>query len=193
MPHPLLYEVNTRCWLRALSEKSGTAITLANVPDSEIAGWAKLGFTHIWLMGVWTTGPRARAEALKHADLRKAYDQVLPGWRDEDVGGSPYAIGDYQVPAALGGEAGLGAFRQRLHEHGLKLVLDFVPNHVGLDHPWVAERPELFVQSPPKFPARSRSKPAPAFAGWPTAETPTSRPGRTRSKWITAARPRARR
>jgi glycosidase len=152
MRHPLLYEVNTRCWLRALSADCGTAITLANVPDSVLGGWAKLGFTHIWLMGVWTTGPRARAEALKYADLRKAYDQVLPGWQETDVGGSPYAIGDYEVPPALGGGPGLGAFRQRLHEHGLKLVLDFVPNHVGLDHPWLVERPELFVQSPVQVP-----------------------------------------
>jgi hypothetical protein len=152
MPHPLLYEVNTRCWLRSLSEKSGTAITLANVPDSELAGWRKLGFTHIWLMGVWTTGPRARAEALKHAELRRVYDQVLPGWQEADVAGSPYAIGDYQVPPALGGEAGLAKFRERLHEHGLKLLLDFVPNHVGLDHPWVREQPDLFVQSPGEVP-----------------------------------------
>src|ERR1035438_1203510 len=86
MPYPLLYEVNTRCWLRALSEKRGAAITLANVPDSELAGWQKLGFTHVWLMGVWTTGPRSLAEALKHPELRRAYDQVLPGWQDADVG-----------------------------------------------------------------------------------------------------------
>ena len=147
MPHPLLYEVNTRCWLRALSEKTGTAITLANVPESELAGWKKLGFTHIWLMGVWTTGPRSRAEALKHPELRSAYDQVLPGWQEADVAGSPYAIGDYQVPPALGGESGLAKFRQRLGDHGLRLLLDFVPNHIGLDHAWVRERPDLFVQS----------------------------------------------
>ena len=158
MSHPLLYEINTRCWLRALSQKSGTAITLANVPDSEIAGWVRLGFTHIWLMGVWTTGPRARAEALQHPELRKAYDQLLPGWGDADVGGSPYAIGNYQVPAALGGEAGLGAFRQRLHAQGLKLVLDFVPNHLGLDHAWIVDRPDLFVQSPTEVPGTFRQE-----------------------------------
>jgi hypothetical protein len=152
MPHPLLYEVNTRCWLRALSEKSGSAITLANVPDSELAKWQKLGFTHIWLMGVWTTGPRARAEALNHPELRRAYDRVLPGWQDADVAGSPYAIGDYQVPSVLGGETGLEEFHRRLNEQGLKLLLDFVPNHVGLDHPWVSERPDLFVQSPGDVP-----------------------------------------
>ena len=138
--------------MRALSEKSGSAITLANVPDSELAKWQKLGFTHIWLMGVWTTGPRARAEALNHLELRHAYDQVLPGWQDADVAGSPYAIGDYQVPSALGGETGLEEFRRRVNEQGLKLLLDFVPNHVGLDHPWVSERPDLFVQNPGDVP-----------------------------------------
>lgn len=105
--NPLLYEVNTRCWLRSLSERNGTAITLANVPDSELAAWQRLGFSHIWLMGVWTTGPNSRAEALKPPDLRRGYDQALPGWQEADVAGSPYAIADYQVPAALGGRRAL--------------------------------------------------------------------------------------
>src|SRR5438874_1370572 len=117
--HPLLYELNTRCWLRELSEAHGRPITLANVPDSEFARWQKRGFTHIWLMGAWTTGPRARAEALKHPGLRSVYHEVLPDWTEADVAGSPYAIADYQVPPILGGEAGLQIFRQRLHEHGL--------------------------------------------------------------------------
>ena len=147
MPHPLLYEINTRCWLRALSDRGGAPVTLSNIPESEFAVWEKFGFTHIWLMGVWSTGPRARAEALKSPDLRRAYDEVLPGWTDSDVAGSPYAIGDYQVPPGLGGEGGLKQFRGQLRRRGMKLVLDFVPNHVGLDHPWVAQRPELFVQS----------------------------------------------
>ena len=128
-------------------------------------------------MGVWATGPRARAEALKHPELRRAYDQVLPGWQEADVAGSPYAIGDYQVPPALGGEAGLAEFRRKLREHGLKLLLDFVPNHVGLDHAWVRERPGLFVQSlgaaPGTFPQETSAGPRwlahgkdPYFAPW---------------------------
>src|SRR6266566_1347963 len=92
MPQPLLYEINTRCWLRELSEREKQAVTLANVPEAEVAGWERLGFTHIWLMGVWTTGPRARAEALRLAGLREAYAQALPDWTEADVAGSPYAI-----------------------------------------------------------------------------------------------------
>ena len=49
---PLLYEINTRCWLRELSERNSRIVTLANVPEHEFAHWRQLGFTHIWLMGV---------------------------------------------------------------------------------------------------------------------------------------------
>ncbi len=147
MNHPLLYEINTRCWLRELSERHQRAVTLATVPDAEFARWQQFGFTHLWLMGVWPTGPRARAIALNEPGLRRAYDDILPGWRDEDVSGSPYSIAAYEVMPALGGEAGLKEFRARLHQHGMKLILDFVPNHLGIDHAWVNAQPELFVQS----------------------------------------------
>lgn len=148
MNHPLLYEINTRCWLRELSEQLNRKITLANVPEEDLAGWQRLGFTHVWLMGVWTTGARGRELALSEPSLMQAYDEALPRWRKTDVAGSPYSIAAYAVPAALGGDAGLAKFRERLHALGMKLVLDFVPNHLGCDHPWTAERPELFVQSP---------------------------------------------
>ncbi len=147
MKHPLLYEINTRCWLRELSDRQQKPVTLANIPEEELEGWLRLGFTHIWLMGVWTTGARAREIALNVPDLRCAYDEVLPRWTDDDVAGSPYSIADYSVPVALGGEAGLKQFRAKLKQHGLKLILDFVPNHLGVDHPWVTSKPEVFVQS----------------------------------------------
>jgi hypothetical protein len=148
MPHPLLFEINTRCWLRELAQTSGRPVTLADVPDSEFLSWQRLGFTHVWLMGAWTGGPRARAQALANQDLRRACAEALPDWTEQDVAASPYAVAAYQVPQALGGNDGLVRFRRRLQSFGLKLLLDFVPNHLGLDHPWVKERPELFVQSP---------------------------------------------
>ena len=148
MIHPLVYEINTRCWLRSLAQREGQPVTLGSVPNAEIARWRELGFTHVWAMGVWTTGPRARSVALNEQNLRRRFDQLLPGWRVEQVPGSPYAIASYRVPDTLGGEMGLRAFRNQLHAHGLKLLLDFVPNHLGLDHRWVETRPELFVRSP---------------------------------------------
>ena len=77
--HPLLYEINTRCWLRELSDSLGRAISLADVPETEFQRWASLGFTHIWLMGVWATGNKCRTMALNEPNLRRAYDQIIPG------------------------------------------------------------------------------------------------------------------
>ncbi len=149
---PLLYEINTRCWLRELSEESGCAMTLANIPEPQFEQWQRLGFTHIWLMGVWSTGPRARAQALEHLGLRQCYSEASPDWVEADVTGSPYAIADYHVSPSLGGDEALAQFRAELHAHGMKLVLDFVPNHLGVDHSWLSLQPELFVQSTTQAP-----------------------------------------
>lgn len=148
MRHPLLYQINTRCWLKDLSTELKRPVTLGSVPESEFAFWQQCGFTHIWLMGVWTTGTKAREIAVKHPELRHEYDKVLPGWTEADIAGSPYSISDYSVPKTLGDDAELQQFRAKLNARGMKLVLDFVPNHLGLDHAWVSEQPDLFVQSP---------------------------------------------
>ncbi len=147
--HPLLYELNTRCWLHELSAQHGRVVQLGNVPQEEFAKWQRLGFTHLWLMGTWTTCARAREAALNDPALIESFRKALPDWTPEDVTGSPYAVAEYRVPDALGGEEGLRQFRARLNAHGLKLILDFVPNHTGLGHPWVTMQPELFVQSQP--------------------------------------------
>jgi hypothetical protein len=147
--HPLLYELNTRCWLRELSARHGRNIHLGNVPQEEFAGWTRAGFTHLWLMGTWTICSRAREAALNDSELIDAIRRALPDWTPDDVTGSPYAVADYRVPDGLGGEEGLRKFRQRLHEHGIKLILDFIPNHTGIGHPWVKMKPELFVQGMP--------------------------------------------
>jgi glycosidase len=141
--HPVLYEINTRCWLRSLSEEAGRQLTLAEIPEEQFLFWEELGFTHLWLMGVWRTGPRVRRHSQQVAEFRK----MIPPCSDEEIAGSPYAIGAYEVSESLGGEVSLQKFHDRLNSHGLRLILDFVPNHLGLDHSWLDEKPELFVQS----------------------------------------------
>jgi hypothetical protein len=65
-----------------------------------------------------------------------------------DIAGSGFAVTGYEVPRTIGGDAALARLRARLANRGLKLMLDFVPNHVGLDHPWVEDHPEYFVPGP---------------------------------------------
>ncbi len=48
-----------------------------------------------------------------------------------------YDVTDYEhVDPHLGGNQALTRLRQATAEHGLRLVLDIVPNHCGWDHPW---------------------------------------------------------
>jgi hypothetical protein len=120
--------------------------------EVELAALAEKGFTHLWLMGVWPTGPKSRAQALEHADLRREYGNALPGWTEADVLGSPYAVAALEVSPLLGGDAALVRLRKRLAAFGIRLVLDFVPNHLGLDHAWVRTHPEYFVGQTHPFP-----------------------------------------
>jgi glycosidase len=52
----------------------------------------------------------------------------------------------YVVDKNLGSREGLAVARGELARRGLRLILDFVPNHVAPDHPWVTQHPEYLVQ-----------------------------------------------
>jgi hypothetical protein len=60
----------------------------------------------------------------------------------------------YVVDAHLGGTEGLAVARRALAERGIRLILDFVPNHVAPDHPWAVEHPELLIRGAPDDLAR---------------------------------------
>jgi glycosidase len=143
---PIVYEINTRLWLNELSERNGKPLTLATIPEHELQRWRDLKIDYIWLMGVWSPSERGRQIALAHHGLHAEYSQTLPDWRDSDVGSSPYSIAAYTVSSLLGGNAALKKFRERLSDYNIKLMLDFVPNHVALDHPWLTEHPEYFIE-----------------------------------------------
>ncbi|MDQ3744710.1 MAG: alpha-amylase family glycosyl hydrolase, partial [Acidobacteriota bacterium] len=144
--HPTVYEINTWAWLEELSRAREGRVTLGDVPRAELERLASLGFAAVWLMGVWERSPAARAFSRTDPSLREEYARTLPDFTDEDIVGSPYAIRTYRVDLSLGGDDGLADLRARLSALGLRLVLDFVPNHMAIDHPWVASRPELLVQ-----------------------------------------------
>jgi len=144
--HPLVLELNARVWVRELSARAGRRITLATVPDQDIDALARLGFDAVWLMGVWTTGPGAIAVARSHGALRDRYSRALPDWSVADVAGSPFAVSRYEVSGELGGPGALASLRARLGHRGMRLILDFVPNHTARDHPLLTQRPEAFVQ-----------------------------------------------
>jgi glycosidase len=144
--YPSLYQVNTRVWLTELSQGLNRKATLDDIPDSELDRFAELGFDWIWFLSVWRTGKLSRQVSLNNPEWCSDFEKTLPDLKDEDIGGSGFAIADYSVAPELGGEDALKRLRIRLKERNLKLMLDFVPNHMGPDHRWAEEHPDYFVQ-----------------------------------------------
>ena len=88
--------------------------------EGQLARLDTLGVDILWLMPIYPRG------AMMH---------------------SPYASMDFQqVNPAYGTVADLKAFVAAAHEYGMKVWLDWVPNHVAVENPWVTEHPEYFTK-----------------------------------------------
>jgi glycosidase len=180
---PSLYQVNTRVWLTELSRSVGRRATLDDIPDSELDALARKGFDWIWLLSVWQTGAEAQRVSRSNPEWKREFHETLPDLSEEDIPGSGFAVTGYAVHTSLGGDAALARLRERITKRGMKLMLDFVPNHMGLGHPWIDEHPEHFIRGmesdmtrEPKNYTRVTSKGGgaifaygrdPYFAGWP--------------------------
>ncbi|MEV4701757.1 alpha-amylase family glycosyl hydrolase [Actinoplanes sp. NPDC049316] len=149
-PYPVIYEVNTLPWLTALRERLGPATTLADLPARVWDELAPAGTNAVWLMGVWERSPAGLDLARGNPALQEAFRAALPDLRPEDVAGSPYCVRRYVVDPSLGGPAALAEARAQLARRGLRLILDYVPNHVAPDHPAVTAHPDWFVQGTPQ-------------------------------------------
>lgn len=143
--NPLIYEINTLVWLRELSLGQDKQLTLSDVPDNIWDELGKMNIDAIWLMGVWTRSPEcikiSGTNQNNLADFRKA----LPDFEASDNAGSPYSVREYSVDPAFGSNEGLAVARKKLSERNIALILDFVPNHLAFDHPWVSSHPEFFI------------------------------------------------
>lgn len=177
--YPSLYEINTWVWLSELSQRYGISVDLGSVPPAEWDAIAAYGFDAVWLMGVWERSPAGIAIASQNKSLLEDFRRALPDFCPKDNVGSPYCVRRYVVDGHLGGPEGLAVARTELARRGMNLVLDFVPNHVAPDHPWVAEHPEYFIRGgeddlrndPSSFVELSRAVFArgrdPFFPAWP--------------------------
>src|SRR4051794_10905324 len=156
---PTIYELNTAVWLTHLGVH-----TLAQVPARAWDGLAALPVEAVWLMGVWERSPAGLEIALSDPVLAESFRVALPDLRAGDVIGSPYCVRRYEVDERFGGRAGLAHAREQLASRGLGLILDYVPNHVAPDHPWVTEHPEFFIRDEHGDIALGRD---PYFPPWP--------------------------
>lgn len=138
--YPIIYEINTWVWLQEMGK------TLATVPSGEWDALALLKVDAVWFMGVWERSPAGIAISMGNEGLLTEFRRALPDFTPADNVGSPYCIRNYVVDSRLGGPEGLATARAELAQRGMGLILDFVPNHVAPDHPWVAIHPDYFIR-----------------------------------------------
>jgi glycosidase len=132
MPNTVLIAKSTFVWLAQLSRFYGREIrTLDQIPDAELETLAARGMNALWLIGVWE---RSRAS--------KTIKQLCG---NTDAVASAYSLFDYRIADALGGEGAYENLRDRAMRFGIRLASDMVPNHMGIDSPWVVEHPEWFI------------------------------------------------
>src|SRR5271170_4135157 len=135
MPNVVLIAKSTFVWLHQLSRQYGRAIErLDQIPDEELDKLRDRGMNGLWLIGMWE---RSRASKT----IKRLCGQP-------DAVASAYSLFSYDVAADLGGEAAYVNLRDRAFARGIRLASDMVPNHMGIDSPWVIERPEWFLKRP---------------------------------------------
>ena len=137
MDKPIIYQILPRLWgnktespvRRGSLEDNGTGrFTDIDGPALEYLKW--LGCTHVWYTGVI----RHSTKTASHG-CRPSNPQFVKG-----EAGSPYAVCDYyDVNPYLADDPEhrmeeFEALVKRTHEAGLKVIIDFVPNHVARDY-----------------------------------------------------------
>ena len=129
--HPVMYEVNTAVWLTSLSQAAGHRLTLAEVAPADWDAVTPDGADAVWLMGVWERSPAGLAVTRADDKMMASFRDVLPDLRPEDIIGSPYCVRRYVADPMFGGPHGLAVARAALAARGVRLLLDYVPNHVA--------------------------------------------------------------
>ncbi|HEY9077444.1 MAG TPA: alpha-amylase family glycosyl hydrolase [Anaerolineaceae bacterium] len=134
MPRLVLLAKNTFVWLTQLSKKYDRPIRhLDDIPEEELDELARSGFTGLWLIGLWE---RSHASA-----------KIKQMCGNPDAIASAYSLYNYQIADALGGEQAYQKLKERAWKHGIRMASDMVPNHMGIDSPWVAEHPDWFIST----------------------------------------------
>lgn len=141
IPNPSIYLFNTCVELSELSHiyNDGEPMHIIDVPDHV---WRELAsqYDAIWFLGAYKRSEKSREHALKYIN------QYPSGTTDNDVVGSAFAVTSYEPnPDIAASWEEWDAFVDKLHGFGIRVFLDYIPNHVAVDHPWLKQHPDWFV------------------------------------------------
>ena len=134
MESAVIYEAN----IRQYSPEGTFDAFTKDIPQLK-----ELGVKIIWLMPVYPISMKNRkatgelsVEDIEDPEERKKYL------------GSYYAISDYSaVNENFGTMQDFDELVQTAHDNGIYVILDWVANHTGWDHPWLEEHPDWYTQN----------------------------------------------
>lgn len=128
-----IYEVNIRQYTDEANFKGF---------ESHIPRLHDMGVDILWLMPVHPISVEKRkakgdllVKDIEDIEERKKYQ------------GSPYAVADYTaVNPDFGSMDDFKSMLQTAHNNGMKVIIDWVPNHTGWDNKWIVEHPEWYTK-----------------------------------------------
>ena len=131
---PVIYQLLVRTFGNTHETRKTNGTLLENgcgkfidINDAALASIKELGATHVWLTGV-----HEQASGTAYPSRPADDPNILKG-----IAGSPYAIKDYFDVCpdyAVDPDKRIDEFKDlldRCRRHGLKVLIDFVPNHVA--------------------------------------------------------------
>ena len=144
MNKPIIYQMLPRLWgndkpnsiFHGTVEQNGTG-RFSDIDTKTLEYLSWLGCSHVWYTGIIRHSTQTR-----EAGCIRSHPQFVKG-----IAGSPYAICDYydvNPYLADNPENRMNEFEQllkRTHDAGLKMIIDFVPNHVARDYGKTAMTP----------------------------------------------------
>jgi glycosidase len=132
----LMYQVHCGRWSPDSSpHEQPTIQTFRRLADEDWSRLVSLGFTVVYLMGIFDSRGPVLVSEEEGVNLRDRIDRIP----------SMMALQDHRaVHPDLGTESEFVDLVKLLHDIGLQVVVDFVPNHTNTEHKWLQNHPEYY-------------------------------------------------
>jgi len=130
----VIYEANIRQYSKEGTFKAFT---------KDIPTLKELGVKVIWLMPI-----NPISEIKRKATDGTFTSEIEDKEERKKYLGSYYSVSDYKaINPEFGNKDDFKELIDTAHDNGMYVIVDWVPNHTGWDHPWITDHPEWYTQN----------------------------------------------
>ena len=130
----VIYEANIRQYSKEGTFKAFT---------KDIPTLKELGVKIIWMMPI-----NPISEIKRKATDGSFTSEIEDEEERKKYLGSYYSVSDYKaINPEFGNKDDFKALIATAHNNGIYVIVDWVPNHTGWDHPWITAHPEWYTQN----------------------------------------------